>query len=225
MTGKDLDGTTAGIAYVRTVCDVERGVSVSSRSFGTTISALIMAHELGHNFGARTRRRAADTACAATGGGFIMASSVSGYATFSQCSIDTMQPVLAAASCVTPARIRRRHGGRRCRVGIGRGRPAVHAAVHRALRAATRPRTTSVLTVTLPDNRRVHHRFGGQLARQLYDRGRRRHLRARIDGRRCHARRCSVIARSTSAANFSVQAQRHRGQRPHDLEQQPPVAA
>jgi hypothetical protein len=44
MTGKDLDGTTAGIAYVRTVCDVESGVSVSSRSYGTTISALIMAH-------------------------------------------------------------------------------------------------------------------------------------------------------------------------------------
>ena len=32
-----------------------------------------------------------------------MASSVSGYSTFSQCSIDTMQPVLAAASCVTAA--------------------------------------------------------------------------------------------------------------------------
>ena len=52
MTGKDLDGTTAGIAYVRTVCDAERGVSLSQRSYGTTISALIMAHELGHNLGA-----------------------------------------------------------------------------------------------------------------------------------------------------------------------------
>jgi hypothetical protein len=102
MTGKDLDGTTAGIAYVRTVCDVERGVSVSSRSYGTTISALIMAHELGHNFGAE-HDGVEGTPCADVGGGFIMASSVSGYSTFSHCSIDTMRPVLAAATCVTPA--------------------------------------------------------------------------------------------------------------------------
>jgi reprolysin (M12B) family zinc metalloprotease/uncharacterized protein DUF11 len=102
MTGKDLDGTTAGIAYVRTVCDVENGVSVSSRSYGSTISALIMAHELGHNFGAEHDGEPG-TACASVGGGFIMASSVSGYSTFSQCSIDRMLPVLASASCVTPA--------------------------------------------------------------------------------------------------------------------------
>ena len=102
MTGKDLDGTTAGIAYVRTVCDVERGVSVSSRSYGTTISALIMAHELGHNLGAEHDGEAG-TACASTGGGFIMAPSVSGFATFSECSLNTMERVIAAAECVTEA--------------------------------------------------------------------------------------------------------------------------
>jgi hypothetical protein len=102
MTGKDLDGTTAGIAYVRTVCDVERGVSLSSRSYGTTISALIMAHELGHNFGAEHDGEAG-TVCAGTGGGFIMAPSVSGYSTFSQCSLNTMKPVIEAAECVTSA--------------------------------------------------------------------------------------------------------------------------
>ena len=102
MTGKDLDGTTAGIAYVRTVCDVERGVSVSSRSFGTTISALIMAHELGHNFGA-VHDGEEGTVCASTGGGFIMAPSVSGFSTFSQCSLGTMEPVIASAECVTSA--------------------------------------------------------------------------------------------------------------------------
>jgi hypothetical protein len=102
MTGKDLDGTTAGIAYVRTVCEGKRGVSVSQRSYGTTISALIMAHELGHNFGAE-HDGVAGTSCATTPEGFIMAPSVSGYATFSQCSIDTMTPVLASASCVSPA--------------------------------------------------------------------------------------------------------------------------
>jgi hypothetical protein len=102
MTGKDLDGTTAGIAYVGSVCDAKRGVSLSQRSYGTTISALIMAHELGHNFGAE-HDGVPGTACAATPEGFIMAASVSGYSTFSQCSMDTMNPVLASASCVTAA--------------------------------------------------------------------------------------------------------------------------
>ena len=102
VTGKDLDGTTAGIAYVRTVCTVETGVSISSRSFGTTISALVMAHELGHNFGSEHDSEPG-TFCAGVTGGFIMSPSVSGYSTFSQCSIDRMQSVLASASCVTPA--------------------------------------------------------------------------------------------------------------------------
>ncbi len=102
VTGKDLDGTTAGIAYVRTVCEVETGVSISSRSFGTTISALVMAHELGHNFGAEHDGEP-ETSCASVNGGFIMASTVSGYSTFSQCSIDKMRSVFASASCMTPA--------------------------------------------------------------------------------------------------------------------------
>jgi hypothetical protein len=102
VTGKDLDGTTAGIAYVGTVCDAKFGVSLSQQAFGTTISALIMAHELGHNFGA-AHDGEAGTPCAGVTGGYIMASSVSGLATFSQCSIDTMRPVIERAACVTPA--------------------------------------------------------------------------------------------------------------------------
>ena len=101
MTGKNLDGTTAGIAYVNTACDVERGVSLSERSYGTTISALIMAHELGHNFGAPHDGEAG--ACASVSGGFIMAPSVTGFVTFSQCSIDVMRASFASASCVVPA--------------------------------------------------------------------------------------------------------------------------
>jgi len=101
MTGKNLDGTTAGIAYVSTTCDVERGVSISERSYGTTISALIMAHELGHNFGAP--HDGEDGACKAVTGGFIMAPSITGYVTFSSCSVDVMQAELEKASCVVPA--------------------------------------------------------------------------------------------------------------------------
>jgi hypothetical protein len=102
VTGKDLDGNTAGIAYVGTVCDAKLGVSLSQQSFGTTISALIMAHELGHNFGA-AHDGEPGTPCASVNGGFIMAPSVSGYASFSQCSVASMQPVIQKATCVTNA--------------------------------------------------------------------------------------------------------------------------
>lgn len=102
VTGKDLDGTTAGIAYVGTVCSAERGVSLSMSSYGTTISALIMAHELGHNLGANHDGEAG-TACASVGGGFIMAPAVSGFATFSSCSLNVIQQTIEKAACITPA--------------------------------------------------------------------------------------------------------------------------
>ena len=102
MTGKDLDGTTAGIAYVGDVCMGERGVSLSAQSYGTAVSALVMAHERGHNFGAPHDGEAGG-ACAAVTGNYIMSPTVSGYSTFSQCSVSVMQEVLRSASCVAPA--------------------------------------------------------------------------------------------------------------------------
>ncbi len=102
MTGKDLDGTTAGIAYIDALCAGDRGVSLSGQSYGTTISALIMAHELGHNLGA-PHDGASGGACENVSAGFIMSSTVSGYATFSHCSLEVMQAALASASCVVPA--------------------------------------------------------------------------------------------------------------------------
>ncbi len=102
VTGKDLEGNTAGIAYVGTVCQGDSGVSISEHAYGTTISALIMAHELGHNFGA-SHDGESTTSCAAVTGSFIMAPAVSGSATFSSCSLDVMSRLLAGASCVAPA--------------------------------------------------------------------------------------------------------------------------
>ena len=102
MTGKNLDGTTAGIAYVNSTCEAERGVSLSERSYGTTISAIVMAHELGHNFGAPHDGESGQ-ACAVVAGGYIMSPSISGYAKFSQCSINVISKGLDNASCVTPA--------------------------------------------------------------------------------------------------------------------------
>ena len=102
MTGKDLDGTTAGIAYVDAACAGDRGVSLSAQSYGTTISALVMAHELGHNFGAPHDGESGSD-CEAVTGGYIMSPTIAGYPTFSQCSLDIMRAALASASCVVPA--------------------------------------------------------------------------------------------------------------------------
>ncbi|HET9862890.1 MAG TPA: M12 family metallo-peptidase [Steroidobacteraceae bacterium] len=102
MTGRNLDGTTAGIAYVASACEAERGVSLSERSYGTTVSAIVMAHELGHNFGAPHDGESGG-ACAKVAGGYVMSPTISGYANFSQCSLDVMRPVIEAASCVTAA--------------------------------------------------------------------------------------------------------------------------
>jgi hypothetical protein len=203
MTGKDLDGTTAGIAYVRTVCEVERGASLSSRSFGTTISALIMAHELGHNFGAEHDGEAG-TACASVGGGFIMAPSVSGYSTFSQCSIDTMQPVIAQASCVTSAEYAD------VTVDSGVASVAGEGGLPFTLPFVVRSKGNidaddTVLTVKLPDNAAFAIDSATSSLGSCSVSG----LTATCDLGSlpvAATAQVSVIARSSSVANFSVQA-------------------
>jgi hypothetical protein len=202
MTGKDLDGTTAGIAYVRTVCDVESGVSVSSRSYGTTISALIMAHELGHNFGAE-HDGVAGTSCASVGGGFIMSPSVSGYSTFSQCSIDTISPVLASASCVTPAEYAdvSLEAGVTAVSGEG-GQPfTLPFIVHSAGNVAVED---TVLTVTLPENAAFAIDSAASPVGSCSVSG--LTVTCALGTMAVDASaQVSVVARSSSAANFSVQ--------------------
>ncbi len=201
VTGKDLDGTTAGIAYVRTVCDIERGASLSARSFGTTISALIMAHELGHNFGAEHDGEPG-TSCASVSGGFIMAPSVSGYSTFSQCSIDIMQAVLAQASCVTDAE----YADVNVEAGVATvsgegGLPfTLPFTVHSMGNVAAED---AVLTVSLPDNPAftidsVNSTLGNCNVSGLTARCELGTIPAGASAM------ISVVARSTSAANFSA---------------------
>jgi hypothetical protein len=104
MTGKNLDGDVAGIAYIDSLCERREGVSLSESSWDPFISAMIMAHELGHNFGAR-HDGVVGGACASTPQSFLMAPFVNFSAQFSQCSLDTMAPVIARARgvCVSTA--------------------------------------------------------------------------------------------------------------------------
>lgn len=98
MTGRDLDGSTVGIAVMKSLCQPRAGVSLSQASNGSFTAPLIAAHELGHNFGAP---HDGEGACASAPGGFLMAPSINGSSTFSDCSVQQMKPVVDAAQCVT----------------------------------------------------------------------------------------------------------------------------
>jgi uncharacterized membrane protein YgcG len=52
FTGRELDGTTVGIAFVAEVCDLGGAYGVSQDLPSTSMMPLLVAHELGHNLGA-----------------------------------------------------------------------------------------------------------------------------------------------------------------------------
>ncbi|HVR76528.1 MAG TPA: zinc-dependent metalloprotease, partial [Planctomycetota bacterium] len=51
FTGKDLDGSTVGIAYVSVVCNKSTAYAVSQDLASDVLMPLLVAHELGHNLG------------------------------------------------------------------------------------------------------------------------------------------------------------------------------
>ena len=108
MTGRDLDGSTVGIAFLASLCNPRFGVSLSEggSEIGSTSAALVAAHEMGHNFGAPHDAEPDTTqnqACASTPPTFLMAASLNGSSTFSQCSLDQMRPVISGAACIQAA--------------------------------------------------------------------------------------------------------------------------
>lgn len=100
FTGRNLDGTTVGIAYQKTLCSREYGVGITEASGrGAWIESLIAAHEVGHNFGAV---HDGEAECAATPQGeFLMSPTVNqNSSTFSDCSLASMIPRMQSAICV-----------------------------------------------------------------------------------------------------------------------------
>jgi len=104
FTGKDLDGSTAGIAFLGTLCRGGVGVGLSSDFISSNrIMVLLTAHEVGHNFNAPHDNQETSV-CASTPFGFIMNPflSESLALTFSECSVGQISPALASATCLAP---------------------------------------------------------------------------------------------------------------------------
>jgi hypothetical protein len=99
LTGRDLDGTTVGIAFLGSVCNTRAAAGLTQGTLSTTNSALVIAHEMGHNFGAEHDGEAGK-ACEATPQTFLMAPRLNGSDQFSACSLGTITPVVNAARCV-----------------------------------------------------------------------------------------------------------------------------
>lgn len=102
MTGRDLEGTTVGIAYVGTPCRARFGASLSQAlSLSSATAALVAAHEIGHNLGARHDTEPGG-GCETTPPTFLMAQRLNGSDQLSACSVEAIRPVVAAASCIVP---------------------------------------------------------------------------------------------------------------------------
>ena len=98
-TGRDLDGSTVGIAFSDVLCRTNVGAGLSEGNGSATFDSLIAAHEIGHNFGAP--HDGVPGACESEPQTFIMAPMLNGSTQFSQCTITIMQANAAQASCIT----------------------------------------------------------------------------------------------------------------------------
>ncbi|MDJ0938818.1 MAG: M12 family metallo-peptidase [Woeseiaceae bacterium] len=101
FTGRELDGSTVGIAFGGALCRTRFGAGLTQGTHSTMIDALIAAHEIGHNFGA-PHDAEVGSPCESEPADFLMAPAVNGSDQFSACSITEMQDDVAAAACISP---------------------------------------------------------------------------------------------------------------------------
>lgn len=99
FTGRNLDGDTAGIAYEVSLCSTRYSASVTESRNSLALDSLITAHEIGHVFGAP--HDGAEQCPSTPPNQYIMSPNLNSAVTsFSQCSLDKINAVLASYSCV-----------------------------------------------------------------------------------------------------------------------------
>ncbi len=100
FTGRDLNGTTVGVAWTGALCSNFFGAGLSEGNGGSNFDSLVAAHEIGHNFGA-PHDGETGSACEAQAGDWLMSPRLNGESTFSPCTINEMSDDIARASCIT----------------------------------------------------------------------------------------------------------------------------
>ncbi len=98
FTGRNLSGSTIGIAFISVVCNSLFGTGLSQDLSSSASRTILAAHELGHNFAAR---HDGTGSCSSEPFGFVMWPSLNSSATqFSQCSKNAINQHLASISCL-----------------------------------------------------------------------------------------------------------------------------
>ncbi|MEE4172757.1 MAG: M12 family metallo-peptidase [Xanthomonadales bacterium] len=94
FTRRDLDGNTVGFAYINTLCSPFAGYGINQDLNSSTTSALVFAHELGHNYSANHTDEG------------IMRATIGGSQEFAPESVAVMTDALSRAQCLVNGELR-----------------------------------------------------------------------------------------------------------------------